>query len=126
MATPLGPSGPDLRGLPLYRVRMVDSGEQFLKVNSNAARSAWVDSGVACSQFLMTPTGRQNIERAFGCYTGGIDVHSGRGWRRIHPAPGAVCRAGSGYDRGACAECAAATSRAAVTTSEWSARSSPS
>jgi hypothetical protein len=27
------------------------------------------------------PTGRQNIERAFGCYTGGIDVHSGRGWR---------------------------------------------
>jgi hypothetical protein len=74
--------GPDLRGLLLYRVRMVDSGEQFLKVNSNAARSAWVDAGtVACSQFLMTATGRQNIERAFGCYTGGIDVHSGRGWR---------------------------------------------
>jgi hypothetical protein len=76
------PGGPDLRGLLLYRVRMVDSGEQFLKANSNAARSAWVDAGtVACSQFLMTPTGRQNIERAFGCYTGGIDVHSGRGWR---------------------------------------------
>ena len=49
-------SVPDLRGLRLYRVRMVDSGEQFLKVNSNAARSAWVDSGtVACSHFLMTP-----------------------------------------------------------------------
>ena len=75
-------SGPDLRGLRLYRVRMVDSGEQFLKVNSNAARSAWVDSGtVACSHFLMTPAGRTNIERGFGCYTGGIDVHSGRGWR---------------------------------------------
>jgi hypothetical protein len=74
--------GPDLSGLRLYRVRMVDSGEQFLKVNSNAARNAWVDSGtVACSQFLMTPAGRGNIERAFGCYTGGIDVHSGRGWR---------------------------------------------
>ena len=75
-------NGPDLRGLRLYRVRMVDSGEQFLKVNSNTARSAWVDSGtVACSHFLMTPAGRTNIERAFGCYTGGIDVHSGRGWR---------------------------------------------
>jgi hypothetical protein len=74
--------GPGLRGLRLYRVLMVDSGEQFLKVNSNAARSAWVDSGtVACSEFLMTPSGRANIERAFGCYTGGIDVHSGRGWR---------------------------------------------
>ncbi len=74
--------GPDLSGLRLYRVRMVDSGEQFLKVNSNAARSAWVDSGtVACSQFVMTAAGRANIERAFGCYTGGIDVHSGRGWR---------------------------------------------
>jgi hypothetical protein len=74
--------GPDLRGLLLYRVRMVDSGEQFLKVNGNATCSAWVDVGtVACSQFLMTPTGRQNIERAFGCYTGGIDGHSGRGWR---------------------------------------------
>jgi hypothetical protein len=74
--------GPDLRGLLLYRVRMVDSGEQFLKANTNEARSAWVDSGtVACSHFVMTPAGRQNIERAFGCYTGGIDVHSGRGWR---------------------------------------------
>lgn len=74
--------GPSLSGLRLYRVRMIDSGEQFLKVNSNAARSAWVDSGtVACSQFVMTAAGRANIERAFGCYTGGIDVHSGRGWR---------------------------------------------
>ena len=74
--------GPSLSGLRLYRVRMVDSGEQFLKVNSNAARSAWVDSGtVACSQFVMTAAGRANIERAFGCYTGGIDIHSGRGWR---------------------------------------------
>jgi hypothetical protein len=74
--------GSDLTGLRLYRVRMVDSGEQFLKVNSNAGRNAWVDSGtVACSQFVMTPAGRANIERNFGCYTGGIDVHSGRGWR---------------------------------------------
>jgi hypothetical protein len=88
--------GPDLRGLRLYRVRMVDSGEQFLKVNSNAARSAWVDAGtVACSRFVMTASGRANIERAFGCYTGGIDVHSGRGWRlRDNTFQGIYCEDG--------------------------------
>lgn len=75
------PSGPDVKGLTLHRVRMVDSGEQFLKVNPNVARSNFVDAGrVLCSEFTMTAAGRANIERAYGCYTGGIDVHSGRDW----------------------------------------------
>ena len=74
-------AGPDLTGMSLYRLRFVDSGEQFVKVNSNPARSAFVDSGtVSCSEFTMTSTGRANIERAYGCYTGGIDVHSARNW----------------------------------------------
>ena len=75
--------GPDVRGLRLHRLELVDSGEQFVKVNQNTARSAGVHDGtVACSSFRMTAAGRQRIERAFGCYTGGIDVHDGRGWTR--------------------------------------------
>jgi hypothetical protein len=35
---------------------------------------------IVCSEFEMTPTGRTRIERAFGCYTGGIDAHGARGW----------------------------------------------
>jgi hypothetical protein len=76
-----GDAGPDLTGLRLHRLRLVDAGEQFVKVNPNAARSAFADGGtVSCSELTMTSTGRGNIERAYGCYTGGIDVHSGRDW----------------------------------------------
>jgi len=88
--------GPDVRGLRLHRLELVDSGEQFVKVNQNPARSAGVHDGtIACSSFLMTATGRQNIERAFGCYTGGIDVHDGRGWRvRDNRFEGIYCEDG--------------------------------
>ena len=30
--------------------------------------------------FVMSAAGRGHIERAFGCYTGGIDAHLARGW----------------------------------------------
>lgn len=74
--------GPDLRGLRLHRLVLVDAGEQFVKVNQDPARSAGVHDGtVSCSNFRMTAAGRQNIERAFGCYTGGIDVQQGSSWR---------------------------------------------
>lgn len=88
--------GPDVRALRLYRLALVDSGEQFVKVNQNAARSAGVHGGViACSRFFMSATGRRNIERAFGCYTGGIDVHQGRGWRvRDNRFEGIYCEDG--------------------------------
>jgi hypothetical protein len=66
----------------LHRLRLIDSGEQFVKVNSNDARSATIDRGsVTCSTFVMSAAGRGHIERAFGCYTGGIDAHLARGWR---------------------------------------------
>lgn len=65
----------------LHRLHLVDAGEQFVKVNPNSARTAFVDDGaVTCSELTMTATGRQNIERAFGCYTGGLDVHSAQNW----------------------------------------------
>lgn len=76
-----GDAGADLTGMRLHRLRLLDSGEQFVKVNPNAARSAFADGGtVSCSELTMTSSGRANIERAYGCYTGGIDVHSGRSW----------------------------------------------
>ncbi len=64
-----------------YRVRFIDGGEQFLKANG-ASTSAYTDEGtVECSHFELTNAGRPHVERAVGgCYTGGIDVHGGRGW----------------------------------------------
>jgi hypothetical protein len=74
--------GPDVTGFVMYGVDLVDNGEQFLKVNPPAARNAFVDGGrVECSRFVMTDGGRPHVERnPGGCYTGGIDAHSARGW----------------------------------------------
>ena len=78
--------GPDITGFRLHRARILDCGEQFLKVNPSGARDSFVDEGVVtCSHFEMTDAGRPYVERASGgCYTGGIDVHSARGWRVAH------------------------------------------
>ncbi len=80
--TPAGDGAPDVTGTLLYGLRIIDGGEQFVKVNPNGARDAWVDDGrIECSYFEMTDQGRPNVERnPGGCYTGGVDVHSGRGW----------------------------------------------
>jgi hypothetical protein len=80
----------------LHRVRLVDSGEQFVKANPNASRTGVVDrSRVTCSSFTMTPAGRQRIERAFGCYTGGIDAHGATAWRvRRNRFEGIYCEDG--------------------------------
>jgi hypothetical protein len=78
--------GPNITGFRFHRGRILDCGEQFLKVNPSGARDAFVDDGVVtCSHFEMTDDGRPRVERAVGgCYTGGIDVHSARGWRVAH------------------------------------------
>jgi hypothetical protein len=79
--TPFG-GGPDVVGFRMYRVRALDCGEQFLKVNPPGSRDAWADDGIVeCSHFELTDAGRPHVERATGgCYTGGIDAHSARGW----------------------------------------------
>lgn len=62
-----------------YRVRFIDGSEQFIKSNGNSMGTAWTNSGlVECSDFVMGPVGREKVRN--NCYTGGIDVHGGRGW----------------------------------------------
>ena len=73
----------DVNGTLLYGLRIIDGGEQFVKINSNAARDAWPDDGrIECSFFQLTSAGRANVETLGGssCYTGGVDAHSARGW----------------------------------------------
>ncbi len=79
------PRGATIKGTRIYDVRLIDGGEQFIKINADGGEANWVDDGeVACSKFMMTDAGRPNVERATGgCYTGGIDGHQARGWK-IH------------------------------------------
>jgi hypothetical protein len=74
--------GPTIRRLRLHRLRLIDGAEQFVKVNPNAARSAFADAGrVECSSFRLTDRGRPHVPSDFlPCYTGGIDAHGARGW----------------------------------------------
>jgi hypothetical protein len=75
-------AGPTIRRVRLYRLRLVDGAQQFVKVNPNAARSAFVDAGrVECSSFRLTDRGRRRVpSERLPCYTGGIDAHGARGW----------------------------------------------
>lgn len=92
------PARRDIRNIRLRGLRLIDGGEQFVKANPDAARTAFVDDVIVeCSEFRMTEAGRPNIESLGGtqCYTGGVDVHAGRGWqiRRNH-FEGIFCRTG--------------------------------
>jgi hypothetical protein len=90
--------GPEpVTGAHFFRVRFVDAGEQFLKVNPGS-QDGWTDDGVvACSHFEMTDAGRPHVERAVGgCYTGGIDAHASRGWQVHHNTFEGIYCAGEG------------------------------
>lgn len=82
--TPPG-NGGNITGAVLYGLRIIDGGEQFVKINSNGA-GAYADQGrVECSSFLMSDGGREHVERnPGGCYTGGIDGHGALGWAVRH------------------------------------------
>jgi hypothetical protein len=75
-------AGQTIRRVRLYRLRLIDGAEQFVKINPNAARTAFVDAGrVECSTFRLTDRGRSHVPSDFlPCYTGGIDAHGARGW----------------------------------------------
>jgi hypothetical protein len=76
------PRDATIRRVRLYRLRLLDGAQQFVKVNPNAARTAFVDTGrVECSTFRLTDRGRPHVSSDFlPCYTGGIDAHGARGW----------------------------------------------
>ena len=90
--------GQDVTGIRLYGLRLVDSGEQFVKVNPIEGQEGYVDQGrIECSVFQMTSEGRPNVETLDGtsCYTGGIDVHAGWGWEvRNNRFSGIYCETG--------------------------------
>ncbi|MEZ4228275.1 MAG: hypothetical protein R3B89_03860 [Polyangiaceae bacterium] len=91
-------AGEIVSGTRIYGMRIIDGGEQFVKINQNSARDAFADDGsVECSYFELTDAGRPHIERnPGGCYTGGIDGHSARGWEvRQNTFKGIYC-AGEG------------------------------
>jgi len=66
----------------LYGLALVDSGEQFVKVNPIGGQEGWIDDGrLECSTFVLTDEGRPHVETCCGgCYTGGIDAHSTWRW----------------------------------------------
>jgi hypothetical protein len=76
------PASSHVTGTLIHNVRIVDPGEQALKINANGAQTLFVDNGVVrCSRLELTDAGRAEIRN--NCYTGGVDAHRARGWR-IH------------------------------------------
>jgi hypothetical protein len=70
-------NGVPITGVRLHNLRIVDPGQQAVKVNPIGA--GWVDGGILeCSSLELTDAGRGQIRD--DCYTGGIDAHAARGW----------------------------------------------
>ncbi len=71
-------AGAHATGTMIYRVTVIDPGEQAIKINPGAA-GWYTDNGiVACSHIELTDAGRPHVRN--NCYTGGIDAHQSRGW----------------------------------------------
>jgi len=92
------PPRSSIRDIRLSGLRLVDAGEQFIKANPDAGRTAFVDDTIVeCSEFGLTEEGRGHVESLGGtsCYTGGVDVHASRGWAvRFNRFEGLFCRTG--------------------------------
>jgi hypothetical protein len=91
------PAGRDaIARLILYRLSLVDSSQQFVKVNPHEGGTWSVDRGrVECSTFALTAAGRPHVSTVLPCYTGGIDVHAGRSWEvRLNRFTGISCANG--------------------------------
>ncbi|MEZ4450140.1 MAG: right-handed parallel beta-helix repeat-containing protein [Nannocystaceae bacterium] len=68
----------DTTGVLIHRVRVVDPGQQGIKINASGAGHYADDGVITCSEIVLTDAGRAQIMD--NCYTGGIDAHSARGW----------------------------------------------
>jgi hypothetical protein len=90
----LTPASAHVTGTLIHNVRVIDPGEQAIKINSEATQALFVDNGVIrCSRIELTDAGRPQIRN--NCYTGGIDAHRARGWQiRDNVIEGFWCRTG--------------------------------
>lgn len=71
-----GGTDSDTTGTVIYRVRVIDPGQQAIKINASDGHYA-DDGTIACSTILLTDAGREQVS---DCYTGGVDAHLARGW----------------------------------------------
>ena len=67
-----------ITGTLLHNLRIVDPGQQAIKINPIG--EAWADDGtIKCSSLELSDAGRPFIRD--NCYTGGIDAHAAWGWQ---------------------------------------------
>ncbi len=72
-----GTAGNPISGVLLHNLRIVDPGQQAVKIN--AVGDGYADGGIIrCSHIELTDLGRLQVRD--NCYTGGIDAHAARGW----------------------------------------------
>ncbi len=72
-----GSAGNPISGILIHNVRIVDPGQQGIKINP--VGDGYVDDGtIECGAVELTDAGRAEIRD--GCYTGGIDAHQAWGW----------------------------------------------
>lgn len=76
------PRGASISGFRMHNVRIYDTGEQLVKVNSNGEASpGWANKGVIqCSLLEFVDNSVMEPWDGGGFYTGGIDVHGGEDW----------------------------------------------
>ncbi len=81
-------------GVRIYRMRIIDPGQQGVKVNGDGAFVNTLNDGlVACSLIRLTSAGRTRVRD--NCYTGGLDAHAARNWTiRDNRIEGFWCPAG--------------------------------
>ena len=84
--------GNHVTGTLIHNVRVIDPGQQAIKINNNG--SWYADSGtIRCSHIELTAAGRGNVRD--NCYTGGVDAHQALGWQvRDNTIVGFWCPAG--------------------------------
>ena len=71
-----GSPGNPISDMKIHNVRILDPGEQAIKINP--VDDGFADNGtIECSWIQLTDAGRPNVSN---CYTGGIDAHQAWGW----------------------------------------------
>ncbi|THB74037.1 MAG: hypothetical protein D3926_22740 [Desulfobacteraceae bacterium] len=75
-------SSADTLNTLIYNVKIIDPGQQAIKINPADGSSYFADYGeVACCTMELTEAGRVEVYNYNGsCYTGGVDGHQAKGW----------------------------------------------